>query len=88
MNTNEILKQFGIKPAPTSTFIESRVALLKRMHEIMMNMNDEDCYFTWILHVPDEPTKEDFESIASNDSEWEHTLNLFERLFHEYKEYE
>lgn len=88
MNTNEILEQYGIKPAPTSTFIESRVALLKKMHEIMMNMNDEDCYFTWILFVPDEPSDDDFEFIASNDEDWNYALELFERLFHEYKQYE
>ena len=88
MTTNEILEQYGVKPSPTSTFIKSRVDLLKKLHEIMMNMNDEDCYFTWILIVPDEPSDDDFEFIASDDKEFEEVLNLFERLFHEYKQYE
>ena len=70
---------------PTSTFLESRVALLKRMHEMMMLMNNEDCYFTWIMIVPDEPSDEDFESIATSDSEWDYVLNLFEKLFHQYR---
>ena len=86
MNTNEILEQYGIKPAPTSTFIESRVALLKKLHEIMLTMNNEECYFTWILCVPDEPSEEDFEFFAESDSEWNHVLELFEKLFHEYKD--
>ena len=47
--------------------LKSRVKLLTALHEIMMNMNDEDCYFTWILTVPDEPSEDDFVWIASND---------------------
>lgn len=65
--------------------LKSRVKLLTALHEIMMNMNDEDCYFTWILTVPDEPSEDDFAWIASNDEEFNFVLDLFERLFHQFR---
>lgn len=65
--------------------IKSRVKLLQTLHEIMMNMNDEDCYFTWILEVPDEADENDFAWIASNDDEFNYVLDLFERLFHQFR---
>ena len=65
--------------------MKSRIKLLQTLHEIMMNMNDEDCYFTWILAVPDEPSENDFAWIASNDDEFNYVLDLFERLFHQFR---
>lgn len=68
--------------------LESRVGLLKRLHDIMMNMNDEDCYFRWITWVPDEPTEEDFRSIAEDDEEFHDVLDFFSMLFNTYKDEE
>lgn len=65
--------------------IKSRIKLLTLLHEIMMNMNDEDCYFTWIMVVPDEASEDDFAWIAANDEEFNYTLDLFERLFHQFR---
>ena len=68
--------------------IESRIELLKKLNEIMMCMNDEDCYFTWILIVPDEATDDDFQSIALDEESFNEVLDLFEKLFHRYRRYE
>ena len=66
--------------------LKSRVELLKKLHDIMMNMNDEDCYFRWITWVPDEPTDEDFKSIALDTEEFQQVLQFFMMLFNEYRE--
>ena len=68
--------------------IESRIELLKKLNEIMMCMNDEDCYFTWVLIVPDEATDDDFQSIALDEESFNEVLDLFEKLFHRYRRYE
>ena len=55
-----------------------REKLLKDMHQYIIEMGDEDIYDEWItLAVPDEPTEEDFESIADDDKEWIETCRLF-----------
>lgn len=68
--------------------IKSRVKLLKLMHEIMMNMNHEEAYMTWIYIVPDEPSDDDFEYIAEDDDDFNEVVELFQRLFDRYKKYE
>lgn len=86
----ELAEMHGIKieePA-TSTFIESRTELLQKLDSVMRNMNDEECYMTWILTVPDEATKEDFEDIAADDEFFTEVLNLFSELFDYYKKWE
>ncbi|MFZ2185422.1 MAG: hypothetical protein WAV43_01060 [Streptococcus parauberis] len=39
---------------------ESRVKKINRMHNKMLDLDDERAYFAWINVVPDEPTREDF----------------------------
>ena len=68
--------------------IESRINLLTKLHSIMMCMNDEECYMSWILMVPDEPTKEDFKDIAEDDKFFHEVLTRFHLLFGTYKDYE
>ena len=85
--TKQAWKEFWkrVSETPTSTFIESRVELLQKLDSIMRCMNDEECYMTWILTVPDEATKEDFEDIAGDDEFFDEVLELFLRLFAWYK---
>lgn len=45
-----------------------RVALLKRMHNVMMNIDNEDYYMAWIYIMPDQPTEEDFLDIAEDEA--------------------
>lgn len=71
---------------PTITsFVESRIILLKKLNSIIKMMNDELAYMTWIELVPDEATISDFESIAEDDKAFDEVLNEFQRLFALYK---
>ena len=64
---------------------QQRIDLLKAMHEIMINMNNEDAYFSWVtLGVPDEPQEDDFESIASDPEGFKETTDHFTRVFKRY----
>ena len=66
---------------------QARVEILKAMHQYMMNVNDEDAYFSWIaVAVPDEPSEEDYESIAEDESEWEDIVKYFATLIKDYDE--
>lgn len=60
-----------------------RVALLKKLHDIMLNMSDENAYFDWIIYMPDEPTEEDFEDIAESRDYLEY-LEEFIEIFRTY----
>lgn len=68
--------------------IKSRTELLERLHEIIRNMNHEYAYMRWIHFVPDEPTIDDFVSIAEDNDEFEYTLTLFMEIFKQYSKYE
>lgn len=58
---------------------------LQAAHKVMQSMNDEDCYYSWILTVPDEPTMDDFEDIAVDDEKSAHVVARFHELFDYYK---
>lgn len=66
---------------------EDRMVALRVMHKIMSNMNDEDCYDEWIKEMPDEPSEDDFESIASNDESYVSVEKEFFRLCKVYLKY-
>jgi len=68
--------------------LKSRVELLKRLHEIILNMNHENAYMNWIYLVPDEPSTDDFVSIAEDETDFNDTLTLFIRIFERYSKYE
>ena len=50
------------------------------MHELMCQANDENIYMTWIYLMPDEPSEEDFEYIASDDEAYNECFDLFVKL--------
>lgn len=61
--------------------LKAKVGLLKEMHNIILNMNDERYYYQWIeLGVPDEPMEYDFEGIAEDSDRWLEILELFGKL--------
>lgn len=68
-----------------TSFIESRIILLKKLNSVIKIMNDELAYMTWIQLVPDEATIEDFRDIASDDKFFAEVLEEFQRLFALYK---
>jgi len=59
---------------------EARIAQLKAMHELMRNANDEMIYGSWIYTMPDEPSEEDFESIAIDDEQYNECFDKFVKL--------
>ena len=59
---------------------DARVNQLKAMHSLMSEANDESIYITWICHVPDCPSEEDFEDIAIDDEEYNECFDLFVKL--------
>lgn len=59
-----------------------RVAKLKEMHEVMMNISDEYYYFDWITcGVPDEPQESDYEFIAETAERYDEVAAFFAKLF-------
>ena len=48
--------------------VKERVELLKAMNTIILNENDEDVGDYWFsVGIPDNPSEEDYESIAEDD---------------------
>ena len=64
--------------------LQGRFELVKSMHTIVMSMNDENAYMTWIYVVPDEATDEDLMDIAENDELYSDTCKLFTKLVRKY----
>lgn len=59
---------------------ESRIRQLKAMHQLMVEVNDEDIYADWILLVPDEPNEDDFIFMAESDGLYSECFDLFVSL--------
>lgn len=56
--------------------IAKRVEILKKLHEYFIEIGDEDLYYDWIeFGVPDEPSEEDYNYIASHNKEFCETLS-------------
>lgn len=67
--------------------MEDRINLLMSMHNIMLHMNNEDAYWSWvILGVPDQPSRNDYEFIASNEDAFRECVEHFTNVFNEYIE--
>lgn len=60
--------------------IQFRADQLEAMHKVMTCANDEELYFSWILAIPDEPSREDFESLAENEDDYKSIVHLFLQL--------
>lgn len=51
--------------------VEKRIEILKKLHEYFIEIGDEELYTIWIeCGVPDEPSEEDYNYIASNIEEF------------------
>ena len=66
--------------------MERRVQNVRNMHELVMNLNNEEAYSWWIqVGVPDCPNDpEDFEWFAEDDEEYDELVDLFLRILKEY----
>lgn len=60
---------------------------LQAAHKVMQSMNNEECYYSWTLTVPDEPTMDDFEEIAADEEMCAHVVARFNELFDHYKKW-
>lgn len=57
-----------------------RIRKLRAMHEMVLNIDDESYYMTWIYTVPDEPSEYDFVDIAEDVEMYNEVEELFKRL--------
>ena len=62
----------------------NNVELLRAMNEVILWLNDERAYESWILTVPDEADDDDFEWIAERDEDMDHVCRRFRQLVSHY----
>ena len=56
----------------------TKINLLKQMHNFISNMGDENIYSSWTaFYVPDQPCEEDFEFIVDDAEFWDSTCTAF-----------
>lgn len=68
----------------TRTTVSNNVRLLKAMNEVVVLMNDERAYESWILTVPDGADDDDFGDIAMRDDEMDDVCRLFRAIVGRY----
>lgn len=57
---------------------KEKIELLKAMHISIINLGDEIAYEHWVtLAVPDEPSEDDFDYIASDEKEFLDCIRIF-----------
>ncbi len=62
-----------------------RIEVLKNMHRFVIEQDDEVMYSVWVTYaVPDEPTDETLESIASDINEYNDVKEFFIKLIKEW----
>ena len=59
--------------------MEEKLKMVRSMHNIIVHINDENAYATWIYQMPDDPQEEDFEWFADPDNE--ESFNDLTKLF-------
>ena len=61
-----------------SEMIKTKMNLLQQMHNFILNIGDEEIYEEWVTScVPDEPSEDDYEFIASNETLWDEITEKF-----------
>ena len=63
---------------------EIRLKNVKLMHNTMIDMNNENAYFSWIYEMPDGATEEDFEWFAEDEDRYMELYVYFMKLFERY----
>lgn len=59
----------------------NKVEFIKALNELVLGLGDEDHLDYWFTYgVPDCPSDEDFEFIASNEESFDEVVNCFIRL--------
>lgn len=70
---------------------KDRLEAIMAMHTMVINMNDESAYMTWIYLVPDGASEWDFIGFAENDEDgvngnslFDDAVKLFKKLWNRY----
>ena len=62
-----------------------RINLVKSMHNIVTQFNDEEPYYKhWLSIMPDEPDEQDFVDIATDDHLLADLIDTFGRIINQY----
>lgn len=64
--------------------MQERFEYMQIMHKMILSMNNEEAYMTWIYTVPDMPSDEDLREIAEDDDMFQEVCNLYRRLLEVY----
>jgi hypothetical protein len=66
--------------------IQNKLDMVRAMHNIILRMNNEEAYMTWIYQMPDEPSEDDFEWFADpeNEESFKDLTQLFIKLCNTY----
>ena len=72
------------KPKRLSKKTKERVEELNTMNDIMLSMNDENAYMSWILSYPDDATEDDEIEIAESDEDFAYICERFDKVFDYY----
>lgn len=69
--------------------LESRKELLRKIDDILANMNDENAFTEWtVLGLPDGWTENDLDMIAGDDEDFFYMLKTFAAIFLQYMDAE
>lgn len=64
-----------------SEMIKTKMNLLQQMHKFVIDIGDEEIYEEWVTScVPDEPSEDDYEFIASNENLWNEVVEKFAQI--------
>lgn len=63
---------------------ETRIKILSAMHELVINLNNENAYYSWIYIVPDGADMEDIIDIAEDDELYADAVELFKKIWNSY----
>ena len=64
--------------------MKQRLKNVKRMHNIVTRMNNEEAYALWITYVPDEPSEQDLIDIAEDVDNYDDVVTLFVKIIYHY----
>ena len=68
---------------------QTKMTLLKQMHQYVIDIGDEDLYWYWITEaVPDEPDDGIYEFIATHEDSWLNCCKVFYKIYLASKEEE
>ena len=61
---------------------QTRMILLKQMHEYVIDIGDEDLYWDWITAaITDEPTDDIYEFTATHEDLWLSCCEVFHKIY-------